>query len=63
LCLHIEDGLKNHFLTTSIFEEYLDGKEEINKLKEKLNDEFEMKDLDISKRILGMDIMRNHDKG
>lgn len=32
---------------------------EIDKLKEILNDKFKMKDLDETKRILGIDIMRN----
>ena len=36
---------------------------EINKLKFKLNSEFEMKDLGNAKRILGMNIIRNRDKG
>jgi len=36
---------------------------EIYKLKERLNDEFEMKDLGNGKRILGMDIMRDRNKG
>ena len=36
---------------------------EINKLKFKLSFEFEMKDLGNAKRILGMNIIRNRDKG
>lgn len=39
------------------------SKEEINNLKKKLNSEFEMKDLGIAKRILGMDIVRDQEKG
>ncbi|WJX45133.1 hypothetical protein P8452_32036 [Trifolium repens] len=35
----------------------------IQKLKEKLNDEFEMKDLGNAKRILGMNILRDRSKG
>ncbi|CAJ2648276.1 unnamed protein product [Trifolium pratense] len=38
-------------------------KHEIQKLKEKLNGEFEMKDLGNAKRILGMDILRDQSKG
>ncbi|CAJ2640159.1 unnamed protein product [Trifolium pratense] len=38
-------------------------KHEIQKLKEKLNGEFEMKDLGNAKRILGMDILRDRSKG
>jgi len=37
--------------------------QEIQKLKERLNDGFEMKDLGNAKRILGMDIMRDRNKG
>lgn len=33
---------------------------EIDKLKKILNDKFKMKDLDETKRILGVDIMRNY---
>lgn len=39
------------------------SKDEIGKLKEKLNSKFEMKDLGIAKRILEMDIARNQKKG
>jgi len=39
------------------------SKNEIKKLKEKLNGEFEMKDLGPTKTVHGIDIMRNHDKG
>jgi len=39
------------------------SKDEIVKLKEKLNGEFEMKDLGPTKRVLGIDILRNRDKG
>ncbi|MCI14523.1 retrotransposon protein putative Ty1-copia subclass, partial [Trifolium medium] len=39
------------------------NKQEIQKLKMKLNDEFEMKDLGNAKKILGMDIMRDQSKG
>lgn len=38
------------------------SKEEISKLKDQLNSEFEMKDLGNAKRILGMDIVRNRKK-
>ncbi|CAJ2628030.1 unnamed protein product [Trifolium pratense] len=38
-------------------------KQEIQQLKEKLNGEFEMKDLGNAKRILGMDILRDRSKG
>ncbi|KAK2414734.1 secreted RxLR effector protein [Trifolium repens] len=38
-------------------------KHEIQKLKEMLNGEFEMKDLGSAKRILGMDILRDRSKG
>jgi len=38
-------------------------KDEIRKLKEKSNYEFEMKDLVVTKRKLGMDVLRNKDKG
>jgi len=38
-------------------------RQEIQKLKKKLNDEFKMKDLGNTKRILGMDIMRDRNKG
>jgi len=38
-------------------------RQEIQKLKKRLNDEFEMKDLGNAKRILGMDIMRDRNKG
>jgi len=38
------------------------SKDEIVKLKEKLNGEFEMKDLGPAKRVLGIDILRNRDK-
>ncbi|CAJ2646845.1 unnamed protein product [Trifolium pratense] len=38
-------------------------KHEIQKLKEKLNGEFEMKDLGNAKMILGMDILRDRSKG
>jgi len=37
--------------------------QEIHKLKKKLNDELEMKDLGNAKRILDMDIMRDRNKG
>jgi len=37
--------------------------QEIQKLKERLNDGFEMKDLGNAKRILGVDIMRDRNKG
>jgi len=33
------------------------------RLKERLNGEFEMKDLGLAKRVLGIDILRNRDKG
>ncbi|MCH82129.1 putative retroelement pol polyprotein [Trifolium medium] len=39
------------------------SKEEINMPKKNLNGELEMKNLGVAKRILGMDIMRNRDKG
>ena len=39
------------------------SKDEIVKFKEKLNGEFEMKDLGPAKRVLGIDILRNRDKG
>ncbi|MCH88004.1 retrotransposon protein, partial [Trifolium medium] len=39
------------------------NKQEIQKLKMKLNDEFEMKDLSNAKKILSMDIMRDRSKG
>jgi len=39
------------------------SKDDIEKLKEKLNGEFEMKDLGPTKRVLGIDIMRKSDKG
>ena len=38
------------------------SKDEIVKLKEKLNGEFEMKDLGPAKRVFGIDILRNRDK-
>jgi len=38
-------------------------KDEIMRLKERLNGEFEMKDLGPAKRVLGIDILRNRDKG
>jgi len=38
------------------------SKDEIVKLKEKLNDEFEMKDLGSTNSLLGIDILRNRDK-
>jgi len=39
------------------------NKEEIRKLKESLNTEFEMKDLGSTRRILGIDIHRDREKG
>src|SRR4030067_3506569 len=39
------------------------SKEEIGKLKEKLNGEFEMEDLSSAKRVIGIDIIRNREKG
>jgi len=39
------------------------NRQEIQKLNEKLNEEFEMKDPGNAKRILGMDIMRDRNKG
>ena len=39
------------------------SKDEIVKLKEKLNGEFEMKGLGPAKRVLGIDIFKNRDKG
>jgi len=38
------------------------SKDDIEKLKEKLNDEFEMKDLGPTKKVIGTDILRNRDK-
>jgi hypothetical protein len=37
--------------------------DDIRKFKEKLNGEFEMKDLGTTKTVIGTDIMRNRDKG
>jgi len=52
LLLYVDDILMASF-----------DRQEIQKLKKRLNDEFEMKDLGNAKRILGMDIMRDRNKG
>ena len=52
LLLHVDDIL----MASS-------SKDDIMKLKEKLNGEFEMKDLGLAKRVICIDIFRNRDKG